>query len=130
MNWLRKMMYGRYGSDQLGMALIIFSIALTIVSYFLPVPFLGYLSLIPLIFCVYRMFSKNIGKRQKENLRFLQFWHGVKTRFKGFFARVRDKRYYRYFSCPNCRQKVRVPKGKGKINITCPKCNEKFIRKS
>jgi len=130
MNWLRNKMYGRYGSDQLGIALLVIAIIISVVSYFVPVPFLGYLSLAPLVFGIYRIFSKNITKRQQENYKFLKGWYGFKNFFVNFKDNIRARGEFRFFKCPGCGQKVRVPKGKGKINITCPKCKNKFMRKS
>lgn len=71
-----------------------------------------------LIWALFRSFSRNTYKRYEENRRF-----GL------FFDRLKD-RQYRYYKCPKCRQSVRVPRGKGKISITCPRCREKFIRKT
>lgn len=70
------------------------------------------------VFAFYRMFSRNIYRRQAENQKWLNFW-----------ARLKD-RNHRYFCCPYCKQRVRVPRHKGKINIRCPRCGEKFIRKT
>ncbi|HBU11719.1 MAG TPA: hypothetical protein DEB31_03000 [Clostridiales bacterium] len=130
MNWLRRMMYGRYGGDQLTFFLLVLAIAITVASLFIPVAFINYLSLIPLVFGVYRMFSKNIAKRQQENMKYLQFRYRLKNWFTGIPQKMRDAKKYRYFKCPSCGQKVRVPRGKGKINITCPKCKGKFLRKT
>ncbi|MBO2527292.1 MAG: hypothetical protein CW335_03815, partial [Clostridiales bacterium] len=69
-------------------------------------------------FSLFRTFSRNIYTRQKENRRFRQLW-----------TRLRDRKN-RYYRCPKCRQTVRVPKGRGKISIRCPKCGEKFIKKT
>lgn len=128
MNWLRKILLGRYGGDQLGMALIVCSMALTVITMFIPVPIIGYVGLIPLAFAFYRMFSKNIAKRQAENYRYLKMWYGIKNWFSTLPARMRASKNHRFYRCPKCGQKVRVPKGKGKISITCPKCREKFIK--
>ena len=76
------------------------------------------LSYVPLFWCIFRMYSRNIEARRRENSAFLNF-----------FNHLRD-REHRYFRCPRCKQTVRVPRGRGKINIRCPKCSERFIRKS
>ncbi len=130
MNWLRKVMYGRYGSDGLGFALIIISIALSVITMFIPVPFIGLVSLVPLLFCIYRMFSRNISRRQQENYKFQRFWYKVKGFFTGFKTRAAQRKLYRFYACPNCGQKVRVPRGKGNISIKCPKCSTKFSKKT
>lgn len=113
-----RFMYGRYGPDQLNNALLILGVALTILGWFSSLPFLTFLSYIPLVLVIYRMFSRNVNRRRKENQKFMQF-----------FTRLRD-RESRYFSCPRCHQTVRVPRHRGKINIHCPKCGNYFIKKT
>jgi ribosomal protein L37AE/L43A len=76
------------------------------------------LSYVLMFWAIFRMMSRNVYKRYQENRKFLQF-----------FDRIKD-RQHRYYDCPKCRQTVRVPRGKGKISITCPKCREKFIKKT
>jgi len=117
---------GRYGGDQFGMALVIFGLALSIGLSFVPVPYLSMLGYVPLVFAIYRMFSKNIAQRQRENYRFYSILNSIKTFPKTMKARSAARKIYRYFKCPKCRQKLRVPRGKGKVNITCAKCGEKF----
>lgn len=78
---------------------------------------------------IWRMLSRNIYARQKENAAYLRIWYRV----KGFFLRFKpraDAKTHKHFKCPKCRQEVRVPKGKGKVLITCPKCGEKFQKKT
>lgn len=111
-------MYGRYGSDQLGMFLLLFGVALALLGSFTKLYWLGFLAYIPLVLAIFRMYSRNIYKRRSENQRFLQI-----------FQPFRDKQH-RYYACPRCRQKIRVPRGKGKIRITCPKCGERFEKKT
>jgi DNA-directed RNA polymerase subunit RPC12/RpoP len=123
-------MYGRYGSDGLGLALIIISIALSVVTMFIPVPFIGLVSLAPLFFCIYRMFSRDISRRQRENYTFRRFCYKVKGFFTGFKSRTAQRKLYRFYACPHCGQKVRVPRGKGAIRVKCPKCGAKFSKKT
>ena len=111
-------MYGRYGSDKLNFVLLGLGFALSIAGTVTRLVALNYLAWIPLMLVMFRMFSRNIPARRRENQRFL-----------GFFSRLRD-RGNRYFHCPQCRQMVRVPKGKGKISIRCPKCGNKFIKRT
>lgn len=126
MNWLRRMMMGRYGGDQLGIAILIFSMILGFVPY-LPVRIFSYL---PLAYVLFRMFSRNIYKRRAENERFLKIWYPIKNFFVRLFCGRPDKKTHRHFKCPKCRQEVRVPRGKGTILVTCPKCGEKFKKKT
>lgn len=115
---LQRFMYGRNGSDQLSWALILAGILLCVISSLTDIGILYAVGYIPLVFAIYRMYSRNLEKRDQEN-----------TRFLNFFTRIKD-RQNRYFSCPDCRQMVRVPRGKGRINIRCPKCGRQFIRKT
>ncbi len=114
----RQFMYGRYGSDKLNLFLLGLGVALCLLSSFSRLYFLGIFAYIPLIWAIFRMYSRNVYKRQRENRQFLQF-----------FTRLRD-RQNRYFACPRCRQRVRVPRGKGKIVIKCPSCGERFAKKT
>lgn len=114
----RRFKYGRYGSDQLNMFLLILGVVLCLLGSFSRLYYLGLIAYVPLIWAIFRMYSRNLEKRRRENRRFTQF-----------FARLRD-RQNRYFSCPRCRQRVRVPRGKGKIVIKCPACGERFTKKT
>ena len=120
--WIQRFMMGRYGTDKLNMWILGGGVILCIVSIFVPVPAvdlaLTVLSYCLMIWAIFRTFSRNTYKRYRENRRFLMF-----------LDRIKD-RDHRYFDCPKCRQPVRVPRGKGKIMITCPKCRERFQRKS
>lgn len=127
MNFLRRFMAGRYGGDQLNLALVVVSLLLSIVIRFIPVPYLSIVSYAPLIWSVYRMLSRNLVKRRAENERFLRVWHPVTRFFTRTVSRLRDKTH-RYYACPKCRQTCRVPKGRGKIAINCPKCGTRFVR--
>ncbi|MGM9641350.1 MAG: hypothetical protein ACI3V3_08285 [Faecousia sp.] len=117
-SWLSKVFAGCYGVDQLSLTILYLDVALCIVGLFARSGWITLLSYVPMFFVLFRMLSKNRYKRYQENRRFLQ----LKDRLKD-----RSNRYYR---CPKCRQMVRVPKGKGKISITCPRCKEKFVKKT
>lgn len=119
---LRSFMAGRYGTDRLNMVILCAGLFVSLLSMWIRVPVLNMvffvLSYGLMIWAILRSLSRNTYKRYQENRRFLQFW-----------SRLKD-RQNRYFDCPKCRQVVRVPRGKGKISITCPRCKEKFIRKT
>ena len=119
-DWFRNFMLGRYGSDKLNVALLIFGVALMILGSLFgeKLAFLSLVAYIPLFWCIFRMYSRNLEARRRENAAFLNF-----------FSHLKDKEH-RYFRCPRCKQTVRVPRGRGKINIRCPKCSERFIRKT
>lgn len=129
-NWLRKFMMGRYGPDHLNAALLILAVALDLVNVFVNELWLGMASIAVLGFAFFRMLSRNISARRRENDRFLRFWWPVKQKIKGFFDRRKSRRTHRFFKCPACKNILRVPKEKGKIMITCPKCGERFQKKT
>ena len=120
--WLRRFMTGRYGTDKLNMYILGIGVIVSIVSVFIPVPqvsiIMAGISYGLMFWAIFRCFSRNTYKRYQENRRFLML-----------LDRIKDRKH-RYFTCPRCRQPVRVPRGKGKIAITCPKCKEKFIKKT
>ena len=120
---LRRFMAGRYGMDKLNNWLLIAAVALILLGWiggrFVPwMSVLNLLAYIPLVWSIIRTYSRNIEARRKENAAFLRRLSQLKDRNN------------RYFKCPRCRQTVRVPRGKGKINIRCPKCGEQFIKKT
>ena len=119
---MRKYMAGRYGTDKLNLAILGTALAICVVTGFVKIPLVNLLMTAAsyglMIWAICRSFSRNTYKRYQENRKFLQF-----------FDRLKD-RDHRYYDCPRCRQNVRVPRGKGKIAITCPRCKEKFIRKT
>ncbi len=129
MNWLRNFMWGRNGADQLCVALVVLAMVITVVCSF-TMPLLGIISYLPMGIAFFRMFSKNVYKRQAENAKFLQIWNRVVGWFRRKVARIKDSKYHKYYRCPGCGITVRVPKGKGKICITCPKCRKEFIKKT
>ena len=83
-----------------------------------------------LIYSYVRVFSKNINKRYEQNQKYLYYESKVKKLFSGVKYNLKKRKTHRIFMCPSCKQKIRVPRGKGKIEITCPKCHTTFIRKS
>ena len=119
---LRTFMVGRYGTDKLNMVILSAGLAACLVSAFVDSVKVNLLltgvSYGLMIWALYRSFSRNTYKLYQENRKFLQF-----------FDRLKD-REHRYYDCPKCRQVVRVPRGKGKIAITCPKCKERFVKKT
>ena len=120
--WLMHFMSGRYGTDKLNMYLLGAGLILCVLSMFIPVAVVDLaltLGSYALMICaVFRCMSRNTYKRYQENRKFLML-----------LDRIKD-REHRYFDCPRCHQPVRVPRGKGKILITCPKCREKFTKKT
>ena len=126
MNWLKKLMIGRYGVDQLSYGMIILSLILMVVGLFTKWEPINYITMALIVLGYLRMFSKNINKRYQENQKFLKWWNPIKFKWQGFVKRIKQSKTHRFFKCPSCKKQLRVPKGKGKINITCPHCQTKF----
>jgi hypothetical protein len=129
-NAFARFMYGRNGGDQLGLFIIWVAIALNIINIFVQndaaYAAVSAVSTVLMVWALFRMFSKNLQKRRAENAKFLQkVWWPI----KGKLHRMKDKDH-KYFTCPTCRTVCRVPKGKGKIVITCPKCRGRIEGKS
>ena len=118
----RSFMAGRYGTDKLNMVILSAGLVICLISPFVNSVkvqlLLTAVSYGLMIWALFRGFSRNTYKRYQENRKFLQF-----------FERLKD-REHRYYDCPKCRQVVRVPRGKGRIAITCPRCRERFVRKT
>ena len=130
MNSFRNFMMGRYGTDQLTLALLISGMVLTFIGDALDFQFLTLITYAIFIACIYRTMSRNIAARQKENFKFLKYWNPAKAWSKSKLNIAKSHREYKYFKCPNCKQQLRAPRGKGKISVTCQKCNTKFTQKS
>ena len=123
-------MFGRYGTDQLSVFLLAVYLILAVISrlsYHLY--FLSWVALIPLVLAVLRMFSRNLERRRAENAKFLSLASPFVRWFKLRRTIHRDKDHC-YFKCPNCGQYLRVPRGTGKITVTCRNCGVSFEEKS
>ena len=130
MNWLQRFMMGRYGLDQLSIGMLILAFLISLVSSFTGADWVSLISFAVLVLVILRMFSRNRDRRWKENQAFLKVFNPVKFWFIGRHRRFADRKTHRYFKCPGCKQELRVPRGKGKINIRCPKCGKEFQRKT
>ncbi|MBR3694186.1 MAG: hypothetical protein IKL88_06640 [Erysipelotrichales bacterium] len=131
MKWLRKFMYDKYGMDQLNMALLWGGIILSLFSWLIPNHLIRLLIMyIPVVLCLFRMLSKNYEARRRENDAFVLKIYPWQKKWNKFMARLKGSRTHKYFKCPNCKRELRVPRGKGKIEITCPRCSVKFDAKS
>ena len=134
-NWFRNFMAGRYGSDNFGRFLCIAACVLLVVSIIVgggtvAGMILWGLAVLVLVYAYFRMFSRKVNQRFAENYRYLKIRNGFTGFFKKRFNRIKQSKTHKFFKCPSCKATVRVPKGKGKIKITCPKCGEKFIKKT
>jgi len=120
-------MIGRYGPDHLGIAMVILSFILSLLYAFIGYIPLLYLSYFVFGLTIFRMLSRNVIRRRAENDKFIRYWWPVRMKIKNLIQKIKDKLKYKYYKCPSCKTKLRVPKGKGKIKITCPKCWEWLI---
>ena len=137
---LRKFMEGRYGADGLNRFLTICGWVLLLTGFVLSgiqkdaAMIIGSalvtLSWVLLIWSIFRTLSKTTQKRASENYRYFVYKNKVANWWKQRKTRWQDRKVHRYFKCPQCGATVRVPKGKGKIRITCPKCRNQFIKKT
>ena len=131
---MARFMYGRNGPDQLGSAMLALYLVLVLIQPLFSRWASARLALSAVsaalaIWVLFRMFSKNLNKRRAENARFLSWWNPIKGKITAAWQRNQDKEH-KYFTCKNCKAICRVPAGKGKIEITCPKCGGKIIGKS
>ena len=128
--WIERFMYGRYGQDNLNRFLFIFALILSLVSLLTRFAIVNSLALALLVVSIFRMFSRNAEKRARENFAYLR----VTERFTHFFShiktRLHQRKSYRFYRCPSCKQQLRVPKGKGRIRIRCPKCQVSFEKET
>ncbi len=125
-----RFMIGRYGVDDLSKFMLGVTVALMGINLFVRQEVLNTLVMVMLLLVYFRMFSRNIQGRYSENMKYLD----LKNRFFGFFTtkknHVEDRKVNHIYKCPECGQKIRIPRGKGKIMVTCPKCKHEFEKKS
>ena len=126
----REFMVGRYGPDQLNIVLFVCALASGLLATFTVIPLFSLVSYVLMITALFRMFSRNIAKRRAENDVFLRYWGPFRHKMRSYKDRAAGSREYKFFRCPNCKNMLRVPKGKGRIQVTCPKCGERFEKKS
>lgn len=134
---LARFMAGRYGAnDTLNKWLFGAFFVLIVLSFILSCfnayiySVLEVLSIVVLVYACFRMFSRNIPKRVAENERFIRFKSNVTPWFRKRKERLKTLRKYHIYRCPQCKQKIRIPRGRGKICITCPKCHTEFTKRS
>ena len=124
----RQFMIGRYGTDGLNQFLSMSSIVMLLVSLLTRVSLFTWLGAALLILCYYRSLSRNISKRTEENYRFYSLKDRFNNKFRSLKEQWANRKLYHYYRCPQCRQKLRVPRGRGRIQISCPRCGTQFIK--
>lgn len=130
-----KFMQGRYGVDQfakftMGVALVSIILAIFVKPGSAVGSLLDTLGLVAIIYTYFRIFSRNIQKRYAENTKYLSATSKLRLRFSKEKNLMKQRKTHHIYSCPSCGQKIRIPRGKGKIEIECPKCHTKFIKRS
>ena len=133
-NWLIKFMAGRNGTDNLSRFLSIAAIVFLFISMFTTGSIIGSAMLVLALACIFyswfRTLSKDTYKRGQENVAYLKIKNRVTGWFKGVISRMKQRKDYNFYRCPSCKTWLRVPKGKGKVNITCKSCGERFVKKT
>ena len=124
-----RFMQGRYGIDQLNSFLMIVCVICFIVNMFIGSIVLTFIAYGTWLFVIFRMFSKNIYARNRENDKYLKFFSPLSRWLKLKLMSKQDPSNI-YFSCPKCKQMVRVPKGHGTVVVTCPNCQNKFEKRT
>jgi len=119
-------MSGRYGMDQFNSFLLFVTVILALASWVFNMEKLLHASYVPLLFCLIRILSKDIPRRRMENEKIMALVKDIRLWGIGKKQRMLDMKTHKYFSCPGCRTTVRVPKGKGRVVITCPICHTNF----
>ena len=128
---VQRFMIGRYGGDQLNMALLILSVVISLVSGFVPMGWIcTIVSTILIALVFFRMLSRNTSRRFKENYVFLKVWNPVKNWFRWLYLSVRYMKKNRYFLCPKCGRIACIPKKVGRVTITCKGCKHKYDKKA
>jgi hypothetical protein len=130
MQWLRRFMAGRYGTDSLNKLLSAVSIILLLLSMFTGMLILYALAMLFLAYAMFRSFSRDTYKRSRENQIYWQARQKVFSKFPSVKTQFRQRKTHRFYKCKSCRATLRVPKGRGRMVITCPKCHASFESKT
>ncbi|MFR4123193.1 MAG: hypothetical protein ACLT0W_13445, partial [Clostridium sp.] len=130
-----RFMQGRYGVDQfakftMGVALVSIVLAIFVNTGSSAGSLLDMLGLVAIVYTYFRIFSRNISKRAQENQKYLSATAKLRQRLNKEKNMMKQRKDYHIYTCPSCGQKVRIPRGKGKIEISCPKCHSKFVKRS
>ncbi|PXV84607.1 hypothetical protein C8E03_12410 [Lachnotalea glycerini] len=127
---IRHFMAGRYGVDELTRFILLLDCLLMVFSLLLRNSVMNFICIFLILLCYLRMFSKNYSQRFKENQMYLKYYDRFANKYASVKYAIQQHGIYHIYKCPSCKQKIRIPKGKGKISITCPKCNKQFIKHS
>lgn len=126
----RKFMIGRRGADELSLVLLVVGLVLSMLSSITRVGLFYLIGLVLYGLSIYRMFSRNIEKRYAENMKFKRLWQNSGASVRQFVNRVKNMRKYKYFKCPECHARLRLPRKVGEVTVTCGKCRHAFKQKA
>ena len=127
---LRRFMTGRNGADELSLTLLIAGLVLSMLSSILRVGLLYILGLAGYVLAIFRMLSRNVQKRYAENVKSKSLWHQAVSSVKQFFIRLKNIRKYKYYKCPQCKARLRLPRKVGEVTVTCGNCHHVFKQKA
>ena len=127
---LERFLAGRYGIDAFGQFTLITTIILMLIASFTRSGILSSLSWVLFFYTYFRMFSRNVYKRAAENQAYLNKTYKLRNWFTRQKCMLAQRKTHHIYRCPSCRQKIRIPRGKGKIEVRCPKCGTTFIKRS
>lgn len=130
MDQLRRFMYGRYGFDQFSRMLIIVTLIISLITSMPKLRWLFFITYLLLAYVIFRTLSRNITRRTQENMAYLKWTGSMRKSLNQLKLVTVGTRTHKYFKCANCGHLIRVPRGKGKICITCPKCRKEFVRRT
>ena len=130
MNQFRRLMYGRYGFDQYTQAIVMSSLLISLVAMISRYKLIFIGSYLLLGYAIFRIVSKNIAKRSQENLIYCSFINAIKKKLRNLKLSLIGTKTHKFYKCSRCRQTIRVPRGKGRICISCPKCKTEFIKRT
>ena len=125
-----RFMQGRYGTDDFYKFLFWIALIGIVINWFFKSQLLSFAVTLILVYAMYRVLSKNHSARYAENQRYLQVTAKIRYWFDQQKKLMEERKYHHIYTCPKCRQKIRIPKGKGKIMIRCPKCHHEFQKRS
>lgn len=131
-DWFARFMTGRYGVDQMGKTMNWAVIILLLIAMLTGNMLIDMIGMALLVYTYFRIFSRNHSARYQENQRYLQMTADIRRRWNRFMSINRQRKDFHIYTCPNksCKQKIRIPRGKGKIEVTCPKCRTSFVKNS
>lgn len=126
----QRLMLGRNGADEFSLALLIAGLALSFLGSAFGLAILDLVGMAAYIYALFRMFSRNVNRRAAENHRFLSLYTRARDSVKQFFVRLKNMRSYKYFKCPQCHARLKLPRKVGEVTITCGKCKHSFKQKA